>query len=245
MPGAGGAENRSLPPRTAARLQSMRNESRAVAAATVFGLVAIAFGQAPALAADEGEACPVTDVQYTVSASLLITGTRLGAGDGQHTIGPGKVVVRFDHRQGRETARLITYDLREQFTVIAKALLWETHVTTSLEMRAGTSRSVAAGRLTGRTIVWEGQAGDVRSDGTLTCAGSMCGKFGAPPPGSSEVHTGPNSIELKSFEFSADMKTFTMPYALVSKSDAPQQQTQVSLAGRETGRACVPSANAD
>jgi len=213
----------------------------------VIGLTVLALGQAPrlAFAAGDDESCAVTDVQYRVSASLLITGTRLGAGDGQHPIGPGKVVVRFDHREGHESARLITYDLREQFTVIAKALLWETHVTTRLEMRAGRSRTVAVGKLAGRTLRWDGQAGDVRSDGTLTCEGSMCGKFGAPPPGSSEVHAGPNTIELKPFEFSTDMKTFTMPFALVSKSDAPQQNTLVSLAGRETGRVCVPSGGRD
>jgi hypothetical protein len=163
----------------------------------------------------------------------------MGAGNGEHRIGPGKVVLRFDNRNGQHAVRLIAYDLQEHFTVVAKAVLWATQVTTNIEMRAGTSGVIADGTLSGRVVRWNGQAKGLRSDGTLSCDGSMCGKFGAPAPGSTELHAGPSSLELASFEFSPDMKTFSMPYTLLSKSTSPQQETQIALAGREMNRSCV------
>ena len=99
--------------------------------------------------------------------------------------------------------------------------------------------------MVGQSLRWEGRANGVRTDGTLVCEGFMCGKFGAPPSGTSEVHDGPTSIELKPFQFSPDMKTFTMPFALLSKSDSPKQRTLVSIAGREVQRACVLASASD
>jgi hypothetical protein len=183
-------------------------------------------------------------VQYDVSASLKITGTVMGAGDGVHRIGPGKVVLRFDRVSGQRHARLLAYDLKQTFTVVAKALLWTTRVSTDVQMRASRAPSsfVAEGTLGGSTLRWSGQANGVRSDGTLLCEGSMCGKFGTPPSGWSEIHTGPTSMELKPFEFAPDMQTFTMPFALFSESDAPKERTLVSIAGREVRRVCVAGA---
>jgi hypothetical protein len=186
--------------------------------------------------------CQVTDVQYSVSANLQITDTTMGAGNGTHQVGPGKIVLRFDNRHDHPRVKLLAYDLRQSFTVVAKALMWTTKVTTDIEMRVPFLGSSAEGTLDAHTLRWGGQAGGVRSDGTLTCEGTMCGKFGAPPAGSSEVHTGPTSIELKPFQFGADMKTFTMPFALVSESESPKQKTLMSIAGREVRRACVTAA---
>jgi hypothetical protein len=78
-----------------------------------------------------------------------------------------------------------------------------------------------------------------RYDGTMFCEGSLCGKFSAPPPGQSELHVGPNLVDFQPFAFSEDMKTFTMPYALVSKTESPKQTAFVTLAGRQVRKACV------
>jgi hypothetical protein len=213
------------------------------------GVVAavVTLGVTPRSAcADESE-CAVKDIQYDVSANLKVTDTPMGAGDGVYHVGPGTVVLRFDERPERRAVKLLAYGLRQNFTVVAKALFWATRVTTAVELRAGSgSRTpVAEGRLVNHTLSWNGSVDAVRSDGTLTCEGSMCGKFGAPRSGKSEVHTGPTSLELKPFEFGADRSTFTMGFALLSASDAPKQRTLVAMAGREVRRACVPLGSED
>ncbi len=209
-----------------------------VMAATVAGL-----GLAPHPASAETDTtepdCGIIDVQYSVSANLQITDTTMGAGDGVHQVGPGKIVLRFDNRGAQPHVKLVAYDMRQTFTVVAKAFMWTTRVTTDVRMRAPAGNS-AEGTMSARTLRWGGeQAHGVQSDGTITCDGSMCGKFGAPPSGSSAYHTGPVSIELKPFEFGSDMKTFKMPFAVLSKSESPKQKTLISIAGREVRRACV------
>jgi hypothetical protein len=187
--------------------------------------------------------CAVADVQYALSASLQITNTTMGAGNGFHRIGPGRAVVRFDGRTGHRRATLLAYDLRQSFTVVSSVLFWATTVKTDVKVTtvSRAPASVADGTLEGLTLRWDGRASGVSSDGSVECDGWMCGKFGAPPAGTSELHAGPTSMELKPFQFSADMKTFTMPYAVVSESDAPRHRTLVSIAGREVQRGCVAS----
>jgi hypothetical protein len=217
----------------------------AVIAARALAIAAagIVVGLAPASATAEAEqpACAVVDVQYDVSANLRIDGTTMGAGDGMYRVGPGKVVLRFRSQRDRQDVTFLKYDLRQDFTVVSKALFWSTQVVSRIALRAEPAPRgpVAEGTLEGHSLLWKGRAQNVHSDGTLTCEGSMCGKFGAPPPGISEVHVGPTAIELGPFEFSADMKTFAMPFALLSASDAPKQRTLVSIAGREAGRTCA------
>jgi hypothetical protein len=124
--------------------------------AVLMTAVALALAGAPHSASAEASSsdCNAVDVQYDVSANLMITGTVMGAGDGLHSIGPGKVVLRFDGGQGQRHARLLTYDLRQTFTVTAKALLWTTRVSTNVQMRASHAPSsfVAEGMLGGSTL---------------------------------------------------------------------------------------------
>jgi hypothetical protein len=190
--------------------------------------------------AEELPCSGVADVQYELSANLKITDTAMGAGDGVHQVGPGKVVLRFDDRPGHHSVNLQAYEMRQTFTVTSNVLFWSTKVSTNLQMKASRAPSIAEGTRDGRTVRWAGQASGVRSDGTLVCDGSMCGKFGAPPSGTSEIHVGPTSIELKPFQFGADMKTFSMPFALVSESESPKERTLVAMSGREVKRVCAP-----
>jgi len=165
----------------------------------------------------------------------------MGAGDGDHKVGPGRVVLRFTQSENGSSVRMLAYEMRQRFTVVSKALFWTTTVLTDTQTRPVTSAPtiVAEGSLQDRSVRWSHVVGSFRSDGTLVCDGSMCGKFGAPPAGRSELHMGPSSMPFNPFEFSSDMKTFSMRPILASKTEVPQQESYVALAGRETGRACA------
>ncbi len=97
----------------------------------------------------------------------------------------------------------------------------------------------AEGTLVGNTLTWTSQIRGYRTDGTLQCAGDMCGNFGAPPRGQSPIVPPENAVKLTPFRFSSDAKTFTMDYALLSTSSSPKQKTLLALSGRELSRKCV------
>jgi hypothetical protein len=131
--------------------------------------------------------------------------------------------------------------MRDHFTVkanivLASASVTAETVTTTTPNVCGIS---AEGTLNGRRLVWRTAWSGVRSDGTVTCEGALCGKFGGPPAGRSPVHVPPHPASFRSFDFSEDGKTFTMDYAVVSRQDSPSQTSWVALAGREIKRTCV------
>jgi hypothetical protein len=193
-----------------------------------------------------GASCDVVDVEYAVSANLRVRGTVMGAGDGDYAIGPGRIVLRFDRRGplsagATSSVQMISYEVSEKLLVVSKAVFWTTKVKTDTRTHGTptTQSAIAEGALKARSLVWSKVAKGFRSDGTLDCDGSMCGKFGAPPAGKSELHLGPSAIQFKPFEFSPDMKTFSMQSTLALKTDVPKQESYVSLAGRETRRVCL------
>jgi hypothetical protein len=191
--------------------------------------------------ADVAADCAVEDVIYTVAAKLRITGTVLGAGDGDHLVGPGKVVLQFAQGAGRRRAiRMTGFELRQRFTVVSKVMFWATSVLSDIETTAVVDAPavVAEGFLENRSLHWTRVPGALRDDGTLLCTGPFCGKFGAPPSGKSGYHAGPSPMQFATFEFSDDMKTFTMAPVLASKSEDPKQESYLTLAGREVKRSC-------
>jgi hypothetical protein len=189
--------------------------------------------------------CAAFDVEYALAANVALSDTMMGAGDGVHKIGPGKLVLRFDGPQAGALAghvRMVVYDMRDGFTVVAKTLFWQTSLknnthTTATPDAAGT---IAEGTLGERTLRWTTPVNGLRTDGTVTCEGSFCGKFGAPDEGTTEMHYPPHPVTFNAFEFDADKKTFTMAYAVVSRSENPRQTSKVTFAGREVRRTCVP-----
>jgi len=186
--------------------------------------------------------CDGWQVDYALSGSLQLADTPLGQGDGIYAVGPGSMAVRFDDVEGKPGGRatVLSYEMHETFKVVAKTLFWATSVTTNTTTRATpASCDAPEGALTGAALVWSLPAPGVRSDGTLFCDGSFCGKFGAPPPGQSEVHLPPHPVMFKPFQFNADRTTFTMASTLVSKTDTPKQTSYLALAGRELRRACA------
>lgn len=189
------------------------------------------------------EACDAWDVEYTTAGTLGIRDTRMGAGDGDHAVGPGSLTLRFESPlgPGPGPVKMVGYSMREFFTVEAKALFWNTKVVTDTTTTAAGDACgvVAEGTLAKTRLGWSTKVRGYKTDGWLTCDGSMCGKFGAPPQGKNEYHAPPGEVSFASFEMAPDLKTFTMTASMVSKSDSPKQTTYLTLAGREGKRTCA------
>lgn len=220
----------------------MRPRRLIAVGSVALGLV-LALATSDATADDPPAACAAWDVEYGLSARLQLDETPMGEGDGVYPIGPGRVVLRFEDRNGQPggAVSMLAYAMREHFVVKSKTLFWTTTVTTDTATRAtpDVCSSAAEGTLVDHTIQWKTQVRGYRTDGTLECDGSMCGKFGAPPPGKSELHIPPGPVAFKPFEFAPDKATFTMAKTQVSKTEMPKQTGFVALAGRETKRTCV------
>jgi hypothetical protein len=203
----------------------------------------LALAPTDATADDPPATCGGWDVEYNLSARLELDDTPMGEGDGVYTIGPGHAVLRFEDRDGQPggTVNMISYSMREHFVIKSKTLFWTTTVTTDTKTRAtpDVCSSAAEGTLTDHTLVWKTPVRGYRTDGTLECDGSLCGKFGAPPPGKTELHIGPGPVPFRSFDFAADRTTFAMAKTQVSKTEMPKQTGFLALAGRETKRTCV------
>lgn len=207
--------------------------------------MALALATTDATAEDPPVACGGWDVEYNLSARLQLEDTPLGEGDGIYTIGPGRVVLRFEDRDGEPggTVNMLSYTMHAHIVVKSKTLFWTTTATTDSNTRAtpDVCSSAAEGTLVNRTLVWKSPVRGYRTDGTIECDGSLCGKFGAPPPGKTELHIGPGPIPFKSFEFAQDGTTFAMAKTQVEKVDKPKHTGFLALAGRETKRTCVPT----
>ena len=198
----------------------------------------------PGRASADDPACDAWEVEYALSANLQLRDTPMGEGDGIYRIGPGSVVVRFEDRGGRPggSAKMLSYRMREYFQITSKTLFWTTSVTTDTRTDTIPDQCavVAEGKLVDRVLRWSTPVRGYHTDGTLTCDGSLCGKFGAPPPGRSELHIPPGPVQFSPFQYSADLKTFTMANTFVSKTSMPKQTGYVALAGREMRHSCVP-----
>ena len=214
---------------------------RVISSAIVLG-VGIALAPAPASPAETAP-CDAWDVDYILAANLKLEDTPMGEGDGVYKIGPGRVTLRFEDRGGQPggKVKMLAYAMKEHFQIVSKTLFWTTSVTTDTNTGVTSDRCsvVAEGVLADHQLRWNKPLHGYRTDGTLTCDGSLCGKFGAPPAGTSALHIPPHDVAFAPFVYGADMKTFTMPFTFVSKSDMPKQTGSLALAARETKRACV------
>jgi hypothetical protein len=219
--------------------------SARVAGAISFSLLAGAAStlSGSARGDDAPAACGAFDVEYALAANVQLSDTTMGAGDGIHPIGPGRVLLRVESQGGQLAGhvRMLVYEMKDYFTIVAKALFWGTRVTNDTRTVAtpDAAGTIASGTLTGRTLKWDTVLNGMHSDGTVTCDGSLCGKFGAPPAGQSPVHTTPVPVTFQSFEFDADKKTFTMGLSVVSRFESPRQTSRIALAGREVKRTCT------
>jgi hypothetical protein len=212
--------------------------ARAFVVTAVLALFGVTLAASASSDEQAGEQpCAAQEVEYTLTASLELRDTPMGQGDGVYHIGPGRAVLRF---QGRDV-KLLAYTMQEHFRVHSKTLFWATNVQTDAVSSATPDQcSVAAeGTLDGETIHWRTPVAGYRTDGTLTCDGSFCGKMGAPPPGRSTLKIGPAPIPFGPFVFANGGKTFTMARTPATKTEQPKQTSAVAVSGREIRRTCV------
>jgi hypothetical protein len=197
----------------------------------------------PALAhADAQPACNAWEVEYAMTGQLRLSDTAMGAGDGSHAIGPGKVVMRFDDVGGQPggNVKVTSYEIANKFTVDAHVLgIGTTVVNDTITRTTGNVCGVSAeGTLGGdRRVRWPSPWNGIHTDGTQTCSGSMCGKMGAPARGQSAFHTAPHPVVFKPFTFGADLKSFHMDEAVTNRTS--HDTVNMTLDGRETRRACI------
>ncbi len=213
--------------------------TRSFATASVVAVLGATIGTT-ASPAEAQEECSVSDVDYAVVGNLLIKDTQFGAANGVYKMGEGKLRLRFE--KGAEGsarhARLMSYEFQNHFTVKASFAAWSTAVETRSRTTVANACDGAAQVTFDRgEVVWSTLVGGYQSEGSLACTGNVCGKFGAPPPGTSPLHEAA-SVKFNTFHFSPDGKTFTMDYTRVSHSDSPRQTAYVSLSGREMNRSC-------
>jgi hypothetical protein len=219
----------------------MASLTRIVGTCGIVAAVSAALAAAPGNAAADGQTCSGWDVEYALNGNLRITDTPLGAGDGVYPVGPGRTVIHFEDKTGQPGghAKLTAYTMHEHISVTSKALMFSATVVTDTQSKVADGVATE-GNLADHTLSWGAPVHTYRSDGTLNCDGNLCGKFGAPPAGSSEVHMGPRIVQLAPFQFGADFKTFSMGYTQTSQSDSPKQTTYTAVSGREMKRTCVP-----
>jgi len=207
-------------------------------------LASLITGTTGVAAAATGNDCPISDVEYAVNASVLVKDTPFGAANGIYPLGSGRMRLRIDGEHGQQSVKMMSYDVSNRMTVEAKVAMLSTKVVTT--SRTSTARDTcdgsAQGTLHDGTLTWNSKVAGYRSDGTMECSGSMCGKFGAPPKGTSPFHDAPPSITWNAFSFSSDLSSFSMPYTLVSKSDSPSQTTYLTLTGHRVSESCSVAA---
>jgi hypothetical protein len=214
---------------------------RLVTAAGVVAAITVGAGASQDAIADE-PACGVTDVDYAVVGSLLLKDTQFGAANGVYPLGSGKARLRFA-KNGE--AKLMSYELDNHLTVNASFALWSTKVVTDSTTRVASECDGAAkGTFSHNDVIWQTKVDGYQSDGTLNCEGNVCGKFGAPPAGSSALHEPPEAVTWKPFHFDPDGHTFSMDYSQVSHSESPRRTAYLALSGRETHRTCVTEVTA-
>jgi hypothetical protein len=225
-----------------------RSPLAALASGVILGLVTLALAPRPAAAepsaTDTAAECTQRVSLYQINGTLRITDTAMGAGDGTFPVGPGTLELRVDAQSARTT--LVRFDLQERFAIHPNAVMWRATVVTNTAAHAvpDASGAAAIGRwLRDGVLQWDAPLHNYRSDGALTCDGSLCGKFGAPPPGRSELHQASTAIRLEPFRFDPTGQTFQMGFALVSSSEAPRQRTYLALAGRRLTSTCLPAAH--
>lgn len=223
------------------------HSKRILSAVLGASIVALAAAPNEAVAQSPPASSCEWEIEYNLAANLKLTETPMGQGDGIYAIGPGSTVLRFENKGGVPggNVKMQKYKMREYFTIKSKTLFWSTSVITDTNTSATPNACMIAaeGALDNtRTLRWRTTINGYRTDGTLTCEGSLCGKFGAPPPGQSQLHMGPTQVTFNPFVFAPDMQTFTMATAHVSKSDMPKQSGEIALSGREVSRTCVPVA---
>ncbi len=191
-------------------------------------------------------ACGSWVVDYALGGSQLkITDTPFGAGNGTFNIGPGRLRLRFRSVHGKPVLKgrvaVVSYSMRAYVPVTTSVLGVKTTITSDTATRVGTDRRgrVARGLFKGKRLFWTTPFRRYRTDGTLTCRGALCGRFGAPPRGKSEIHIPPRPKRMMPLHFkSGEPSHFTSSFYLMDRTKSPPSKNYMRLVGREVARSC-------
>lgn len=211
--------------------------SRAPIAFAAFATLAVV---PPSSAQSQTAPCEAVEVEYAIAANLALSDTVMGQGDGIYPIGPGTAVIRYAQRDGVLTgpATLVSYATIERVTIHATLAFWKTRVTLLTRTTSGSDAhgKAASGFLSGTKLEWTSDVQGARTDGTLTCEGFLCGKGGAPRPGTSPIHVSPHGVRFQPWVFAPDMTTFAMSNTWVGRAESPRHTSHVAISGREIRR---------
>jgi hypothetical protein len=209
-------------------------------------LAALTFCRASVAAGAQESACRVFDDEYRVVESVLVKDTLFGAADGVYPLGSGTLRLRMEAQAGQQAVKLMSYEFASRLTVESKIPVFSATVVTESRASAGlgSAQGSADGTLRDGTLTWATPITGYHSEGSIACSGMMCGRFGAPPRGMSPIPDSPATVRFDPFRFSADGATFTMPYALVSRSTSPRQSTYMAMSGRRVRRSCADALQA-
>ena len=192
------------------------------------------------------EKCHSWLVQYDLEngSELVISDTPMGAGDGAHPMRSGAAKVRFANAHGQPasgTAQLLDLRMATETNIEAGmfGLKAKVKTRTTASFTPDAHGVVARGRLDGGVLKWDGPARGYQATSTVHCEGALCGRFGAPPKGESQLKQGPYPVQLESLRFSEGVKRFGMARTQVNRTETPKQTTSWVLHARETKRSCV------
>lgn len=217
-------------------------------------------------------------ITYAITGGFSITETTLGAGDKSNLpIGPGELQIRFDDQGGAPggTARLLSYKMPMKFDVTTSGLTVATNVVTSAPF---TDCGVAKGSLASAVLSWDtckygptwnvdknswkpapdaatgpGCVNGYSSVGNVKCTDNSL--FAKCSDGNLKDGDNPQNSTwnqpLNSFEFSADLKSFSMVKLGqpspggggdkgVETPNTSPSRTWFTVKGTETGRVKAP-----
>ncbi len=202
----------------------------------------------PAQRADAApEACDGWVVEYALApgSQLKIEDTPFGAGNGTYALGPGTLALRFRDKDGKPLLKgkvsVAAYSMHAHVPVTTNVLGMKTTVTSDTKTTVTADRcgKVASGLFKRTQLVWTTPFRHYRTDGTITCHGALCGRFGAPPEGKSEIHIPPRPVRMMALDFKGDdAKHFTSDFFMVEKTDSPRSTNYMRLVGHEVSRRC-------
>jgi hypothetical protein len=191
-------------------------------------------------------ACNSWIVDYDVmpGTALKLADTPYGAGDGTYAIGPGTVRVRFADRGGAPAAgdaALLDLQLTTKFVVNTTALGFKMRISTDgiVGFTPDECGVVARGTLEGDHVTFVERARGYRSVGTLHCTGALCGKFGSPPAGRSQMARTPRPVKLRPLQLRDGVSRMSIGFFEVERQRKPSQTVLLRVEARETGRRCV------
>ncbi len=209
----------------------------------VAGVALAAPGAAPL---DDPLACNAWIVTYTLAPGSKIeqSDTPLYVGEGVFDLGPGTLALRFPDAQGRPgpgAAELVSYETRVDFSVTTSVLGVRTVLATHALSRVTPDRCgvAARGNNDGRSLEWTSPVRGYRTDGSVSCRGLLCGRFGMPREGETPLHVGPADVRFSSLSFRGrQFRRFHMPATQVSRGGSPRATTRIQLVARAVGRRC-------